>query len=590
MSTPTEEFSLRSREQSIKRMKSETFDLLIVGGGITGAAVARDASSRGLKVALIEMRDFASGTSSASSKLIHGGLRYLENLEIGLVFEALAERAFLLKAAPHLVRPLKFYWPVYEKDQHGPFTMTLGLTLYDFLTAFRTPGYHRRLSPKKMVKEIPFLNTNELQCGFSYFDASMQDDVLAVETLRAAYRGGAAVANYLGATKPIFQKERIVGFEVEDYLKTNEKFEIRAHQVALCAGPWTDLIGSALSESWKPWLNVSKGVHLVFDLKRLPVPGALVMSHPTDGRISFVIPRTDLGAGVTIVGTTDGPTSSHPEEAVVEGQDVDYLMQLLNVYFPQLKLSKDDIVSHYVGVRPLVGPNALARGSEGQGSSSPGKISLQKVSREHFIGSGPGGVTIVAGGKYTTHRRMGAEIVDFVLKHWKREHKEQKNVELPAGVGKSRTDEPINPSVMADSKERAEQAAASRGIKIERELLERYGAEWLTIAELDPELDGPDGFPRLKAQLRYAIRHLMVARLADFYFRRVPLYMTMKDHGRNWVEPLAEVWAEELGKSKEAARDEAKALFREIDRHARVWEPSTTSASEAKVTENGVGR
>ena len=197
------EFSYRTRREAIRRMREERFDLLVVGGGITGAATARDAVTRGLKVALVEKDDFASGTSSRSSKLIHGGLRYLQNLELGLIFEALSERAHLLKSVPHMVRPLPFYLPVYEGDPHGRGTLGLGLWIYDLLALFRAPGITRILSRKGLLQRIPFLRDKGLKGGFRYFDASMWDDMIAVETLRDASRRGVAVASYLEAVEAI---------------------------------------------------------------------------------------------------------------------------------------------------------------------------------------------------------------------------------------------------------------------------------------------------------------------------------------------------------------------------------------------------
>ncbi|MEN9723749.1 MAG: hypothetical protein RJB38_1735, partial [Pseudomonadota bacterium] len=296
-------FSAEARAQALQRFERETFDVLVVGGGITGAAVARECCSQGLSVALIEKRDFSFGTSSRSSKLIHGGLRYLENFEFKLVFEALSERALLLKTVPHLVRPLPFYFPVYRGDRNGRAILSLGLWLYDLLALFRAPGYHRSLSKKRLLRELPELRGEGLRGGFRYFDASMWDDVLGIELLRDAARRGVAAVNYVEATRPIWEGDRITGFAFQD-LEGSRQGVVRARRVILCAGPWTDEVGARLTAerganpetkegrgssganpSWKKWLAPSKGVHLLFDLKRLPLPGAMVMSQPEDGRI-----------------------------------------------------------------------------------------------------------------------------------------------------------------------------------------------------------------------------------------------------------------------------------------------------------------
>jgi glycerol-3-phosphate dehydrogenase len=577
MASPSLEFSFKSREQSLQRFRDETFDLLVIGGGITGAAVARDATTRGLKVAVVDRKDFAYGTSSRSSKLIHGGLRYLQNMEFGLVFEALSERALLLKTIPTMVRPLPFFMPVYEGDRNGRAILDTGLWLYDLLALFRTPGFHQRLSREKVLEQIPHLRKEGLKGGFRYFDASMWDDVLAVETLRSAHAGGAAIASYTEATGPLWSEDRVCGFRVRDLESPGPGAEIdlRAHRTVVCAGPWTDEVGATLSSQWRGWLNPSKGVHLIFDLKRFPMPGAMVMSIPGDGRIAFVIPRPDFGAGVTIVGTTDGPTPKDPDQAAVEKGDVDYLMGLLKRYFPELGLKTSDILSAYVGVRPLMGATVPMTGSEGQSAHSGGE--LQKVSREHHIGLGPGGTVVVAGGKYTTHRKMGEEIVDFTLKHWRTDSKGGRGPAFPSSVGPSQTRVPVNPKATAPAVEGSRIEAASKSLNVPEELFSRYGSDALSVLEAQarhPRESGaskdPEGFPLLAAQLRHAIRSEMVLHLDDFYIRRVPLYSSRMDHGLPWADELAGVWAEERGMDEAAMQAELAKLRAELA-HRSAW-------------------
>lgn len=481
-----QEFSFRSRKKTIKQMQSQEFDALIIGGGITGAATARDATMRGLKVALVEKSDFAEGTSSRSSKLVHGGFRYLENMEFGLVFEALSERTNLLKTAPTLVKPLRFYFPVYKGDKHGRFILSLGMWFYDVLALFRSPGFHKRLSQKRLSKEIPFLKTKGLKGGFKYYDASMWDDVLTVEILRDAHEQGAAVANYVEAREPIFEDDQLKGFTVKDH-ESGENFQIKAKKVIVCAGPWTDLVGAKLKKDWRPWLKPSKGVHLVFDLKKIPVPGAMVMTHPRDGRISFVIPREDMGNGIVIVGTTDSPTPDNPDNAEVAKSDINYLLDLLNRYYPSLNIIEDDILSAYVGVRPLMGGT---------------HEDLQKVSREHYVGEGPGGAVIVAGGKYTTHRTMAQEIVDYTFP--KTKHADTKKSFHPKAVLKSD----------------------------EQNKIEEY--------------------------LKYEIQNGMVVHLSDFLIRRTALFLSRKDHALPFVKKLAELLIHETERPQEDIEKEVR--------------------------------
>lgn len=564
------EFSFRSRAENIQRLSSQEFDLLVIGGGITGAAVARDAASRGLNVAVIDARDFAWGTSSRSSKLIHGGLRYLENMEFQLVFEALAERSFLLKTVPHLVRPIRFYLPHYQGDPKGRGLIALGLWLYDLLSLFRTPGFHKGLSKNQMLAEIPFLNAQGLRGGFRYYDASMWDDVMAVETLRSAQLDfGACVANYVEALTPVWDGNRIVGFEAKDQnpeASSSRPFKIRARMIVSCTGPWTDQFGSRLSSHWKTWLSPSKGVHLVFDLKKIPVPGAMVMSHPNDGRIAFVIPRPDMGGGIVIVGTTDGPTSAKPEEAFVDSDDVQYLIQLLTRYFPDLKITPSDILSAYVGVRPLMMIPSSTSGSEGQPKKARG---LQKISREHYIGVGQGEVVMVAGGKYTTHRRMAGEIVDFTLQHWKVLAKHGQNVALPK-IQRAQTHLPLNRDIFPEPVSQARTSLQEKGLQIPEHLFAHYGTRVLDIVDLVKPQDAvkqggeEKGFEYLEARLRYSIRNEMVLRLEDFFIRRSALFLACRDHGSRWIKTLAQVWAQEMGVSSEVAQREAARIQNEI--------------------------
>lgn len=560
--TPQTDFSFRVREQNLRRLKEETFDFLIIGGGITGAGVARDAARRGLKVALVERSDFAVGTSSRSSKLIHGGLRYLENFEFGLVFEALSERANLLRTAPHMVRPLKFYFPVYQGDANGRFVLMCGMWLYDILSLFRAPGFHKSLSRRRMLKEIPFLKKQGLQGGFSYYDASMWDDVMVVEVMKSAAQSDAVIANYAEALLPIWTKtprgDKISGFKVRDTLNPQGgEFEVKAHRTIVCAGPWTDELGQRMSREWKSWLSPSKGVHLIFDLKRIPIQGAMVMSHPVDGRIAFVIPRPDFGNGVVVVGTTDGPSPAEPSLADVGRDDVDYLLDLLNRYFPDLEVKASDILSAYVGVRPLVG---------GDDASIE---KLQKVSREHHIDVGPGRTTVVAGGKYTTYRKMAEEIVEFTLERWSADSERERESQPPTSLRNPYTREAMNPHATPEAIAQAKLLAASKKMELPRELLERYGANALVVRELAlkdpaPELAWPEGFPDLGAQLRYCMRYEMTLHLRDFYFRRLPLYASRADHGLPWAEALSHIWAEELGKDVTDRIRELELLRKEI--------------------------
>ncbi len=508
---------------------------------MTGAACARDAASRGFSVALIEQSDFASGTSSGSSKLIHGGLRYLEQFEFKLVFEALRERAWLLKYAPHLVRPLKFFLPVYRSDPRGPFILSLGLWLYDLLALFRAPGIHRRLKVDRLLEAMPGLKRQGIRAGFEYYDASMWDDVLVLENLRSAHQLGAVCVNYLKGRRAIWENGRVVGMETEDQ-ETFEAGQVRAKSVIFCGGAWTDLLGERVVDGghgeWKSWLKPSRGVHLVFDKKDFPVEGALLMTHPDDGRISFVMPRDDLGSGVVIVGTTDGPSPRDPAEVKAEREDRDYLLDLLKRYFPITAPKASQIISEYVGVRPLVG-----LGDEHGGS-------LSKVSREHHIDRGPGGSVFIAGGKYTTHRSMAEEIVDFAVRAWEEDYANDRAARVPP-YRMPRTRESFNVTPIRRKSGPHEH---------------RFGEDWSQVEKLQTEfgsfqsVSDPSGFPNLTGQFVYSLKYEMVNHLEDFVLRRAPLYLARQDHGEPWFEGLSQVWARVLNKSESERQAEITRL------------------------------
>ena len=531
-SSPTPEFSSRTRAKNLERLESETYDFLIVGGGITGAGVAWDAASRGYKVALIEKDDFAQGTSSKSSKLVHGGLRYLENYEFHLVHEALTERTYLLEFAPHLVRPLPFYMPVYRDSPHSSYLLSAGMWFYDILSLFRAPALHQRISAGASIRLIQGIKKEGLVCTFKYFDASMWDDALVLDVLVKAHEMGAVICSRAKAVESIHDKSgNIREMWIQDEF-TKKRKKVKFKRLIVCAGVWTDEVGRMLDKNkWVDWLAPSRGVHLVFDWKRIPVPGAVTMQIG-DGRIAFVIPRHDYGPGVTIVGTTDGPITLSPDhiedESAAIAEDRQYLLELLNQYFPDLKLKNEDILNHYIGIRPLVNPNR---------NKSEGAKNLQKVSREHTIDHGPGDSVMVAGGKYTTFRKMAEEIVDFATHDWQKED--------------PKTDGYLFAPAHPERIRRAREIARAKGVTIPEKLFERYGADALSIAQIhesvcDQTVTDPDGFPYLEAQFRYSVRHQMVLSIEDFVKRRQPLGLCRQDHGAPWYPLLEKALKEEL--------------------------------------------
>ena len=519
-------FSFAERESNIAKMANQDFDVLIIGGGITGAGAARDAASRGLSVALIEADDFASGTSSRSSKLIHGGIRYLENLEFHLVFEALSERKLLFEMAPHLVHPLRFVLPVFEGGRVGMFKLGLGMWAYDALALFDAPEMHERLSRRETMEHLPYLKAQGLCGSYVYSDAYMDDDRLVIETLRAAHRLGACAANYVKATGVQTIEGKVVAVEAQDQF-TGKKFTIRGRHTVSTVGPWTDQMAQEFFPGWKKILRPSKGVHLTLDKSKLPLEDAVVMADDAKNRIVFGIPRYDM----VIVGTTDTDYKGSPEEVHTERSDADYVLQVVNEYFPGAKVREQDVLASYAGVRPLVHDGSATEG---------------KTSREHLIKT-EHGVTFVAGGKYTTYRLMAEQTIDEVIR------------QFPLGdrvrFGKSNTKVPLNPLATTDqimnahahveywknhmtlSTDDMTYLAAHHGMEAE--------SLFYCLAHFYSGTPQQDRLWILEAW--HAIQETMCLSLRDFYLRRTHLFLARKDHGVPLLPALGKVFAEMLG-------------------------------------------
>ena len=380
----------------LRELSDRVFDVLVVGGGITGAGIARDAALRGLSVALIDKSDFASGTSSRSSRLIHGGVRYIEHGHLRLVFEASAERRRLLKTASHLVRPLAFTWPVYEGHRLPVWKLAAGLTVYDMLALFRNVDRHRRLGAASVLDQEPALASLGLVGGVRYFDAATDDSRLTLSNVLDARARGAVVANHVVLTS-VDPAARPRVARVEDAL-TGDRGEIRAQVIVNATGPWSDGVQAHIERSPSPGARQvmgSKGAHIAVPRERVRNLSAVVMLHPRDGRVMFALPADSL----TIIGTTDTFTSASPDEVRASVADVRYLLEAVNAYFPDAQLDGVDVVAAWAGIRPLM----------------PTTQSSVAASREHLITRRPGSVTIT-GGKLTTYRVMARQVVDVVQK------------------------------------------------------------------------------------------------------------------------------------------------------------------------------
>lgn len=378
----------------LERLGAEAWDVLIVGGGIVGSGVARDAAMRGLQVALVDSHDFAFGTSSRSSRLLHGGLRYLAQGRLGLVHEASVEKCTLHRIAPHLASPLPFLFPTYRGTPWARWKLSIGVRIYDLLCGQRNLGPSSTLSPSQMVEKLPAINPQGLTGGVRYFDGLTSDSRLVFDTLRSAVTHGATVRNYttfLGA-------EPSAGVwlcQVRDE-SSGQQVQVKARTVVNAAGCWA----SRLPHS-RVKLRLTKGIHLVVDQQRFPAPEAVVMAE--GNRILFVIPWGER----VILGTTDTDYDGNLEDVPTDAEDVAYVLDVANRAFPTARLQPSDMIAHWAGVRPLIAPREVKKGTP------------SNTSRNHQIRMPEPGWIDVAGGKLTTYRLMAEQTVDCIVKHLK---------------------------------------------------------------------------------------------------------------------------------------------------------------------------
>lgn len=524
----------RQRDATWQRLGSETFDLCIVGGGINGAAVARDAVLRGMTVALLEKRDFAWGTSSRSTKLVHGGVRYLQQGDVALVLESCRERDVLrTRIAPHLVRAQRFVFPIYDDDTTPVWQLRIGLTLYDLLAGFQNVARHKHLTAAALREHEPALLADGLQGGALYYDCWTDDARLTLETALAARGGGAAILNHAEVTS--FEKDstgRVVAARVADRLGPHSA-TVHARVFVNVAGPWLDDVRRLDDGGAPPRLKLTKGVHAVFDRSRIGNRDAIVI-RGLDGRVMFAIPWQSQ----TIVGTTDTFFDGDPAEVRADEADVDYLLAATNRAFPAADVTARDIVATWAGLRPLVAP-------EDERSASD-------VSREDQVFESPAGLLSLGGGKLTTHRKVAEVLVDRAAERIGRKVGPCRtaDVPLPGGAGYPAGDAP-------------EEEPETREEHIRR----RYGAMAGEVAALvrgDESLgrravaDRPD----LVAELVHAVEYEMACSIDDVLSRRVPLALRSRERGGEVLATVARVLGERLGWS-EARREEEVARYAE---------------------------
>ncbi len=516
------------------------YDLVVIGGGITGTGIARDAALRGLKVALFEKGDYASGTSSKSSKLVHGGLRYLEHGEIGLVFESVSERRVQTRVAPHLVRPLPFLIPIYKGAKPGLEMMNFGLWIYDSLALFRAPRLHKTFRGTRAALALePALRADGLRGALEYYDCNTDDARLVLENALDARALGAACHTYTEVVR--FERRadgRIGGVVVRDRL-TGATRSVSSRVVVLAAGAWTDeMIERFEIPMARPVLRRTKGVHIVVPRERLPLARAITLISPIDHRVMFAIPWRER----TVLGTTDTDFTGTADEVAADAADVAYLCESGNGMFPAARLTSADVISTWAGLRPLIAAPPVAD------EATDSEIDESDVSREHEVFTRNDGLVIIAGGKLTTYRRMARQAVNETLKLLDQLGEvvtaariSTKGRPLPGAEGLAQTDlegvAAVGRALMADFQLDVDTATHLCGVYGTRAtvLAARIAAEPRLGERLDREL------PYVWAEVEFAATHDLARTVEDVLARRVPLLLVSRDQGLGVCERVADV-------------------------------------------------
>lgn len=502
-------FSAKNRVALIDEMSHSQFDLLIIGGGITGAGIALDATSRGLKVALIEMQDFASGTSGRSTKLIHGGLRYLKQREFKLVAEVGKEREIIHNNAPHLTIPEKMLLPITTNGSLGKFSSRLGMWLYEWLAGVKKSERHKVLNKEETISIEPLLKKNNLVGGVLFYEYRTDDARLTIEVMKEAASRGACVINYTKATEFIYKNtgaEKIEGCIAVDQI-TNQTYNIKANYVVNAGGPWVDELDDLDTSKKLHKLQITKGVHLVIDEKKLPVKQALYFDTP-DKRMIFIIPRQRK----IYVGTTDtfyDGVSINPE---VNEADKNYLLNCVNQFFPDNQLLLSDIESSWAGLRPLI--------------NKPGK-GPSEISRKDEMFEYESGLITIAGGKLTGYRKMAERVVNKIAD----KIRANENKKIPActtnqiKLSGGKIENQISFSEFVKSK--IEQGITKGLTKHDaEEIVRRYGSNADELFQIAAQLtkNETNELPLLlRTQLMYAIENEMCQTPSDFFIRRTGL-------------------------------------------------------------------
>jgi len=595
-------FDARQREQYLERLASEPFDLLVIGGGITGAGVALDAAGRGLRTALVERGDFAAGTSSRSSKLVHGGLRYLQQKEFRLVYEALAERQRLLRLAPHLVKPLPFLIPVFASGVAGQararaYARGVGtaLWMYDATGGARIGKLHKRLSKREALELMPDLDGRRLAAGFLYYDARVDDARLTLTVVKTAASLGAVTVNRVEATGLARDGSQVSGAVLTDRL-TGRQIETRAGVVVNAAGVWADEL-RALDEGTNPRsIRPAKGVHITLPAGRPALDIAAVLSVPGDKRSVFVIPWGDR----IYVGTTDTDYDGPLEDPHCTAADIDYLLGALNSWITR-PIGRQEVLSSWAGLRPLVGgpgPEGEAPPPGGSGAYPGRAAKTADLSRRHNVRAAPSGLVTIVGGKLTTYRAMAEDTVDEAVGVLRSRRSAPADGRRGARLRVPDSRSGTTPLFGAEGYEELTQEGAPEHLGLPADVVAhlagRFGGHAQAVAAMvrdRPELGERlvPGLPYLKAEAVYAARYEMALTLEDVLSRRTRALLLDAAATAGAAPSVAELVAPELGWSDDERGRQVDAFLALVERQRRAADPAEDAVEARMLHPSGAG-
>lgn len=536
------EFSKRTRRNTLECMLNNQYDVLIIGGGITGAGIALDAVTRGLKVALVEMQDFAAGTSSRSTKLVHGGLRYLKQFEINVVSEVGKERAIVYQNGQHVTTPEWMLLPIHKGGTFGKFSTSIGLRVYDFLARVKRNERRRMLDVTETLQKEPLIKKDGLKGGGYYVEYRTDDARLTIEVIKAAVEAGADIVNYTKAEGFLYDSNKKVnGINVRDIF-TSETYQIYAKKIVNAAGPWVDHVrGNDFSKNNKQ-LRLTKGVHIVIDQNIFPLKQSVYFDTP-DKRMVFAIPRD----GKTYVGTTDTFYDQDPQHPRMTADDRKYLINAIHDMFPDVMIVEEDVESSWAGVRPLIF-------EEGKDPS--------EISRKDEIWESESGLITIAGGKLTGYRKMAENVVDLISSQLAQSEgitlKPCQTIHYPISGGEFKN--------YKDFIEKKSTEAIRFGLTIDegKELAKKYGSNvdiLFNYAKTYSEQTDQQLSAFVYAQLMYSMEHEMVIKPVDFFIRRTgSIYFDI-----HWVRKWKEKVIEEMKSWMEWTTDETEKMKYELE-------------------------